>query len=261
MNQHVKSGFSGVLLVVMGIGLACSSSAALAARTKYNFNVDWKFHLNAPSGDATKAGFSDASWETVSVPHNLENFALFLSPNPDDVYQKKFLRKIGWYRKHFALPHSKGSKVFLEFEAVGQVTDLWVNGRYVGQHSIGGYTPFHFDITDYVKFDGADNVVAVKADFTHNDNIPPDNGKADYLLCGGIYRDVYLVVTDKLHVTFPFEGKDQGIFITTPEASASSATVQIQTTVRNEYAADKATTLMVLPPKFGPRLMGGFRNI
>ena len=247
MNQNLKLRFQAFLLMAMGpallSGVTCSSSAVYAARVKYNFNVGWKFHLNTPSGDATTAGFNDGDWEEVSVPHNLENFALFLRPNPDDVYQKKFIRKIGWYRKHFTVPQSQGSKVFLEFEAVGQVTDVWVNGKHVGQHAISGYTAFHFDITDYVKFGGADNVVAVKADFTHNDNTPPDNGKADYLLCGGIYRDVYLVVTDKLHVTFPFEGKDQGIFITTPEASADNATVQIQTTVRNEYAVDKATTL------------------
>lgn len=247
MNQHLKSSVLVFLLMAMGPallpGVAGSSYAAYAARSKYNFNIGWKFHLNTPSGDPTSVGYNDEDWETVSVPHNLENFPLFISPNPDDTYQKKFLRKIGWYRKHFTVPQSKGAKVFLELESVGQVTDVWVNGKHVGQHAIGGYTAFHFDITEYVNFGGADNVVAVKADFTHNDDIPPDNGKHDYLLCGGIYRDVYLVVTDKLHVTFPFEGKDQGIFITTPKASASSATVQIQTTVRNEYAVDKATTV------------------
>ena len=247
MNQHLESRFLAILLMAMGpaflSGGAGSSSAAYAARAKYNFNIGWRFHLNTPSGDPTSAGFNDGNWETVSVPHNLENFPLFIDPNPDDSHQKKFLRKIGWYRKHFTVPQSRGAKVFLEFEGVGQVTDAWVNGKHVGQHAIGGYTAFHFDITEYVSDGGTDNVVAVKADFTHNDNIPPDNGRHDYLLCGGIYRDVYLVVTDKLHVTFPFEGKDQGIFITTPEASASSATVQMQTTVRNEYAVDKATTL------------------
>jgi hypothetical protein len=125
MKQHLKSSVLALLLMAMGpallSGVAGVSSAALAARTKYNFNIGWKFHLNTPSGDPTSVGFHDGNWETVSVPHNLENFALFLRPNPDDTYQKKFLRKIGWYRKHFTVPQSKGAKVFLEFESVGQV--------------------------------------------------------------------------------------------------------------------------------------------
>ncbi|RMF96340.1 MAG: glycoside hydrolase family 2, partial [Planctomycetota bacterium] len=226
-------GFDGNLL----------ASTDSCGRTKYNFNIGWKFHLDTGSEAPTAADFDDGDWQTVSVPHNLENFPLFIHPNPDTAEQRHFLRKIGWYRKHFTVPHPKGVKVFLEFEAVGQVTDVWVNGKHVGRHAIGGYTPFHFDITDYVNYEGADNVVVVKADFTYNPDIPPDNGDHDYLLCGGIYRDVYLVVTDKLHVTFPFEDKNQGIYITTPELSAEKAVVRIQTTVRNEYAEAKPTTL------------------
>ena len=165
MNQRLTTRvLMSVSLAVgfaMSSGVAGFSSAAFADRTKYNFNIGWQFHLNDPSGDPTSADYDDGEWKTVSVPHNLENFALFLSPNPDDVYQKKFLRKIGWYRKHFTVPHEKGAKVFLEFEAVGQVTDVWVNGKHVGQHSISGYTPFHFDITEYVNYGGADNVVCL----------------------------------------------------------------------------------------------------
>jgi len=66
-------------------------------------------------------------------------------------------RKVGeknalWYEREITVPKSwrKGKKVILHFGAVDWKADVWLNGIHVGQHT-GGYTPFSFDITAYLK--------------------------------------------------------------------------------------------------------------
>ncbi|MEO0732640.1 MAG: glycoside hydrolase family 2 TIM barrel-domain containing protein [Bacteroidota bacterium] len=121
----------------------------------------------------------------------------------------------------------------LEFEGVHQVTDLWVNGRHVGQHAVGGYTPFHFDVTEFVR-PGDTAIIVVKADNSANEYTPPDPHNTDYIKFGGIYRDVYLTVTNPLHVTRNYEAFDAGVHLTTPSVRKHDATVVAKTTVRNE---------------------------
>jgi hypothetical protein len=107
-----------------------------------------------------------------------------------------------------------------------------VNGKSIGRH-LGGYTGFSFDVTGAVAT--GDNVVAVQLNNSWNAQLAPRGG--DHQFSGGIYRDVNLVVTDPLHVTW------YGTFVTTPTISATSATVNIKTELRNDYATDKNCTL------------------
>lgn len=66
-----------------------------------------------------------------------------------------------WYRRHFpAAPPADGGRVLLHFGAVDWQTSVWVNGRSVGEHT-GGYDPFTFDITDALRAEGNELVVAV----------------------------------------------------------------------------------------------------
>jgi len=63
----------------------------------------------------------------------------------------------------------------------------------------GGYTPFSFEITPYLKF-GAENVLAVELDSTERADIPPFGGNIDYLTFGGIYRDVQIRVVPQTFI-------------------------------------------------------------
>ena len=45
----------------------------------------------------------------------------------------------------------QGNKVFIEFNGSNSVTDVYVNGKHIGQHR-GGYSTFRFDITDVIEF-------------------------------------------------------------------------------------------------------------
>ena len=130
----------------------------------------------------------------------------------------------GWYRKHLTVPRlGRDNAIFLEFEGAFQDAQVYVNGTSVGEH-LGGYTGFSYDITSAVVT--GDNVVAVRLNNNWNAQLAPRAG--DHTFSGGLYRDVHLVVTDPLHVTW------YGTFVTTPTISATSATVDIKTEIRND---------------------------
>jgi beta-galactosidase len=128
-----------------------------------------------------------------------------------------------------------GKSVFIEFEGSFQDTQVYVNGTSVGHH-LGGYNGFSYDITANVQ--AGDNVVAVKVNNNYNAQLAPRNG--DHQFDGGLYRNVYVVVTDPLHVTW------YGTWVTTPTLATndgSSSTVNIKTEIRNDGAASADCTL------------------
>ncbi|MGB5668758.1 MAG: glycoside hydrolase family 2 TIM barrel-domain containing protein [Maribacter sp.] len=214
-------------------------------RLKISINNGWKFYLGNPEAEHFKADFDDSKWENVTVPHSLELTTMDLNGYDDDKYQKTFMRNVGWYRRSIDVSADKNKKVFVEFEGVHQVTDVWVNGRHVGQHAVGGYTPFHFDISDFVDY-GSKNQITVRADNRRRDDVPPDPGPMDYIKFGGMYRDVYLVETNALHITFNWEGETSGQFITTPTVDPinMNGTINIKTSVENESSNNKKTTVV-----------------
>ena len=67
---------------------------------------------------------------------------------------------------------------------------VWINGDRLGEYK-GGYTPFSFDLTPHLDFDG-ENVLAVDLDSSERPDIPPFGYQIDYLTFGGIYREVSL---------------------------------------------------------------------
>jgi beta-galactosidase len=177
--------------------------------------------------NAAMVGYDDSEWQRITLPHTW---------NAHDVMDEApgYWRGIGWYRKHLQLdPAWSGKRVFLEFEGVGQVCEVWMNGRSVGRHN-GGYTSFEFEITPILQF-GRDNVLAVKVDNLFHDTVPP-TVKTDYTFYGGIYRDVWLRVTDPVAIT--------AVDWTTPSVSAGEATLRIRTRVSNATAAGRQLTVV-----------------
>lgn len=199
------------------------------ARTVLPFNQDWLFHYgDAPGADAT--AFPDTAWRELSLPHDWS----IEGPNPPanpfaqnapSLGRGGYLPTgIGWYRKHFTLAQvSTGRRVYVEFDGVMADSDVYVNGRHIGNHPYG-YTSFRYDITSSVRFGAADNVIAVKTDTS----LQP---ASRYYTGAGIYRDVRLIATDPVHV-------DQwATHVTTPDPSTTAATVRAQTTVVNNGTA------------------------
>src|SRR5581483_12132923 len=127
------------------------------------FNADWKFfRADVTNGEAI--AFDDSKWTTVSAPHtynDVDTYDEIISHSGGERHQ---YMGVAWYRKHFRLPaNTQGRKVFIEFEGLKQAGRFWVNGRFAGRYE-NGVTPCGLDLTPFVKFGDADNVIAVKVD-------------------------------------------------------------------------------------------------
>ena len=236
--------------------LLVSASVALAAppRVEKTVNRDWTFqYVPAEQPDLAPAapGYDDAKWPAVAVPHTWSTYETTRDVHPfirnpserDDSY---WWYGWGWYRKHFTVgPEHAGRLVFLEFDGVQKYAKVYLNGALVGEHK-GGYTSFSLDVTKQVHF-GAENVLAVQVSNRRDDpfGVIPPSTAGNFDVYGGIYRDVRLVLTDRLHV--PFQGSadhEGGTFVTTPEVGEQRAAVRVRTWVQNDFADARACTLV-----------------
>src|SRR5262245_24393839 len=141
-------------------------------RTRVNINREWKF-ARADIAGAQKSDFDDSAWESIGLPHTFD-LPYFRTP--------EFYVGYGWYRKRFDCA-AGGKRVFLEFDGVFQVAEVFVNGQRAGAHE-GGYTGFCFDITNFVK--PGENVLAVRVNNNWDPRIQPRAG--EHIFSGGIYR-------------------------------------------------------------------------
>jgi len=125
----------------------------------------------------------------------------------------------GWYRKTFSIdPLSVNKQISILFDGVYMESDVWINGKHVGFHPYG-YTPFAYDITEYMNTTGPKNSIAVKV------NNPGKNSR--WYSGSGIYRHVEMIITNQLHIA------QWGNFVTTPEVSKENAAVKMETTIEN----------------------------
>lgn len=200
-------------------------------RVAKTINSNWMFF----QGDTTQKNMYN-DWARVSVPHTW---------NAQDVMDDEpgYYRGDGWYKKTVYVPDGWADKeVYLFFEGVGQTAEVFVNGRSVGRH-IGGYTFFSFPISAYLNFgaqgNGA-NEVLVKVNNAHHPDISPLSG--DYTFFGGLYRDVYLQVMDKVHFDAD-NNASTGVFLTTPYVDHAAASVQIRGAVSNKNNKEQELTV------------------
>jgi len=197
--------------------------AAEAPRQTVNFNRDWKFRLGAHAG-AEAERYDDDAWDAIGLPHSF-SIPYFAAP---DFYVGQ-----GWYRKRFDVPATwAGRRLYLEFDGAFQDAEIFVNARRV-EHHTGGYTGFSVDITEAAR--SGSNLVAVRLDNLWNPRLAPRAG--EHVFSGGLYRDVRLVATGPLHVAW------YGTFVTTPQVSPRSGTVNVKTEIRNDSGAAKSCTL------------------
>jgi beta-galactosidase len=162
-----------------------SSDAAAGGRLILPINRNWRYNRKFVEG-AHEAKFDDSAFERVVVPHT--NVKL-----PWHSFDDKDYEFVSVYRRRFKLPkEARGRHVFVDFEGVMTASTVWINGVKLGEYK-GGYTPFSFDLTPHINFEG-ENVLAVDVDSSERKDIPPFGNRIDYLTFGGIYREVALRV-------------------------------------------------------------------
>ena len=205
------------------------------------FDADWRFYRGGVQG-AEMPGFDDAKWRKIDLPHDwsiedlptgqagLPGIHTPFDPNAISQVSGGFtVGGTGWYRKTFAIgPEQKNKRILIQFDGVYMNADFWLNGESLGTHPYG-YTSFWFDITNKIKF-GEKNTIIVQ--------VKNEGQNSRWYSGSGIYRHVWLKMLDPVHIS-PW-----GIYITTPEASASFPKVNIKTVIANE--ADRASNVKLV---------------
>jgi beta-galactosidase len=223
------------------------------ARRILNFNPGWRRCLGDIPG-AEAPDFDDSSWDVVHLPDGLELV-------PENASGGRNYQGLAWYRKRFRMEDDLASKkVFLHFEAVMGKSEVWVDGRRLFEKK-GGYLPFTVDVSpvgtttlsgrrgDAIPDGAGEHVVAVRADNSDDPTYPvgKPQGHLDFTYMGGMYRDVWMVVTDPLHVSDPIrwgETAGGGVFVHCENVGADSAEVLVRTHVRNEGESPVGTTTL-----------------
>src|ERR1700683_1826475 len=167
------------------------SGSENGARRVLPMNRGWRY---SPSCVAAghDISFDDSRFARVVVPHT--NVAL-----PWHGFDDKTYEFVSLYRRRFKLPpEARGQRVFVDFEGVMTASTVWINGQRLGEYK-GGYTPFSFELTPHLNFDG-ENLLAVDVDSSERPDIPPFGNRIDYLTFGGIYREVSLRIVPAIYI-------------------------------------------------------------
>lgn len=171
--------------------IAAFCSVACQARDVRLFDEGWLFLLG-DEPEMAQPGYDDSRWRRLSLPHDWAIEGDFSATNPSGAGGGALPGGVGWYRKHFRLPATEGARrYYLAFDGVYMNSTVYVNGHEVGSRPYG-YSSFEYDLTPYVRRD-SDNVVAVRVDNSDQPNSRWYSG------CG-IYRHVWLTVTNPLHI-------------------------------------------------------------
>ncbi len=183
--QQTGTLIAGAALTPYAISESAQSDSNAAGRLVLPINRKWRYSRTVVEGGHDK-NFDDSKFDQVVIPHT--NI-----PLPWHGFDEKSYEFVSLYRRRFKLPPAaKGKHVFVDFEGVMTASTVWINGTRLGEYK-GGYTPFSFDLTPHLDFDG-ENVLAVDVDSSERADIPPFGYEIDYLTFGGIYREVSLRV-------------------------------------------------------------------
>lgn len=178
---------------LLSLGLMCCMSI-YAQRETFLINDNWDFRF---SHQVERTGTLK-----VTLPHTW---------NAQDALSGKldYKRGIGNYEKELFIPQKwNGKRVFLRFKGANTVADVFINGKFIGNHK-GGYSAFLFEITDCLTY-GKPNKVWVRVSNAERLDVMPLVG--DFNFYGGIYRDVELLVTEQACIS-PLDYASPGVYL------------------------------------------------
>lgn len=180
--------------------------------------------------DFVKNKFDDSKWENVDLPHDWAIKEPFFKGDQPEVgggMGRLPSHGVAWYRKKLNITAADVNKnIYLDIDGAMSYAIVWCNGHLVGGWPYG-YNSFRLDLTKFLNY-GGENQIAIRLD--------NPNHSARWYPGGGIYRNVWLTKTSKLHVA------QWGTFVTTPEVSALSAKINIHLKIKNNFTVNKAFT-------------------
>lgn len=201
------------------------------ARQRFLMDFGWSFAIGDPPGGIRGfggRGGNQVNWRDVNLPHDWSIEGPFAQNNPSGGSGGFAPLGIGWYRKIIHMPPEwAGKRTVLEFEGVFNAAEVYVNNQLICRNTYG-YIGFACDFTAWAR-PGQDNTILVRADNSRQ--------ASRWYTGSGIFRHVWLTVTDAVHVAH------WGTFITTPEATTARARVNVATILRNDSDEAKTGTL------------------
>lgn len=194
-------------------GMLFTFILSVKAQKNISINEDWAFEKE------------NGAQEKVNLPHTWNAFDVL-----DDA--PGYYRGLGTYKKKLKLDEfTKGKEIFLVFNGVAQEAEVLVNGKSVAKH-IGSYTRFIVPISKFLNY--KDDLIEVRANNRFNEDIPPLT--ADFTFFGGMYRNVSLLITEAVHFS-KNDNASSGVYITTPNVSATTANVQVRSLINNSSSS------------------------
>jgi len=235
-----------VVLFVILLQVANMNASNLQKRKENNprttsFDEGWRFVKDNPSGTEAPS-FDDSKWRTLDLPHDwsIEDLPNQIKDSIIGPFSKASIGKMGtgytiggtaWYRKTFTINKEDQDKTaYLMFDGVYMNSDVWVNGKHVGNHPYG-YTSFYYDITPYLNPTGQDNTIAVQ--------VKNEGRTARWYSGSGIYRHTWLTLVNPVHIGV------WGVNVKTPVVSEKSAAINILTTLVNSGKDNKNVIVKV----------------
>ena len=202
--------------------------ASVSAREIYSLNSGWKFFYKEENS-------SDNARE-ITLPHtwNVDAF----------VGEGSYRQTAANYQRTLFVPAEwKGKRLFLRFNGVQSVADVFVNGRHIGDH-YGGYTAFAFEITENVSY-GYNNALLVSVSNAYRNDVLPTSTEEN--IYGGIYRDVELIVTDKTTISPLYYGTD-GVMVHQTEVSKERVSGRVDVALLGRKDAVHNVVVDILGP-------------
>lgn len=211
-----------LMLGIFSLTFLMGTQTILAQRSQYLLDKEWKFRFSHQVEKNTP--------QPISLPHTW---------NAQDALAGKidYKRGIGNYERTLHIrPEWKGKRLFLRFDGVNNVADVFLNGKNIGEHR-GGYSAFIFEITDKVNY-GADNRLWVRVNNAEQFDVLPLVG--DFNFYGGIYRDVTLLVTEPACIS-PLDHASPGVYLTQKSVSHQEAQVDARILLSSKKVNGEAT--------------------
>ena len=238
MSKYLKSlSITCLFLLVCTLNLKAQENT----QDPQLFDSNWKFCLGDAKG-SEKPSFNDKKWRDIDLPHDwsIENLPGQEAGKVIGPFSKESIGTtatgytiggVAWYRKTFTLnPKGKYKSTIISFDGVYMNSDVWVNGKFLGNHPYG-YTAFYYDISNFLNSAGKPNVIAVKV---------KNEGKNSRWYSGsGIYRHVWLIQKQAVCIA------QNGICVNTERISENNAVVKISSEVENNSGKSTVSKLLI----------------